>query len=396
MRKKTVLTALVTIGLFATSLAAMADDAKPESHDVAVGTSPAIVFDAKNKLHVVFEAKDHGNTNNDIFATESSDGGKTWTIPVDVSNTPGVSSQPAIALERNGALDVAWRDTSSDEDAADVYFSRSTDGGRTWTPPVDVSNTPGASSEPSVVAASDGTLHIIWSDTSKGTKNKDIYYSYSKDGGKTWGKDALLPAVDISNTAGSSSEPKLVIDSDDQLHAVWVDSTPGLTRPDVFASTLSQGHWTKPEDLSDNTRISSHPGVACGPNGKFYLVWSDSSKELHLADVWCMIGDEGKFGKQQNVSNTAGVSTQPFITADETGRVAIAWSDTSIEYNRPEVYVRTSHDKCKTLSHITDMSNTQGSSKHVQAAINRDRLYVVWEEDDERPGTHVMVSSVEF
>jgi hypothetical protein len=188
----------------------------------------------------------------------------------------------------------------------------------------------------------------------------------------------------------------VAVDDEDRVHVAWTDTTPGQTRPDIFYTSLFNGRWSKAVDLSDNTRISSHPGIACGPNGKVYLVWSDSSKELHLADVWCLVGEHGKFGKQQNVSNTAGVSTQPCIASDDTGRVVIAWSDTSIENNRPEVYIRTSRDKCVNLSHITDMSNTQGSSKNVQVLIKKDRLYVVWEEDDERSGTHLMLSATEF
>ena len=41
-----------------------------------------------------------------------------------------------------------------------------------------------------------------------------------------------------------------------------------------------------------------------------------------------------------------------------------------------------SHDKAASLSHLIDMSNTNGSSKYAQVAINRDRLFVIWEEDD--------------
>ncbi|HEY9760346.1 MAG TPA: sialidase family protein [Oculatellaceae cyanobacterium] len=407
MQKILAATLFVGAAAIVSSNFVLADDkekvVKPDSVTVAAGDSPSLKFDAKGHLHVAFgrAGKDaSGNQSSDVFITESEDGGKTWSAPVQISEALGRSSHPSLFVEKSGALDVAW---SSGDGDPDVYFSRSTDGGKTWAKPVDVSNTPGSSTEPALAASSDGTLHMVWCDTSKGARNKDVYYSYSKDLGKTWGKDPLQPAEDISNTPGVSSEPQVVVDDEDSVHVAWTDSTPGQTRPDIFYSSLSagsnssgNGKWTKPVDLSDNTRISSHPGIATGPNGKVYLVWSDSSKELHLADVWCMVGDHGKFGKQQNVSNTAGVSTQPCISGDDTGRVVISWSDTSIEYNRPEVYIRTSRDKCANLSHITDMSNTQGSSKNAHVVINKDRLYVIWEEDDERSGTHLMLSSTEF
>ena len=90
------------------------------------------------------------------------------------------------------------------------------------------------------------------------------------------------------------------------------------------------------------------------------------------------------------------MSTQPAIASDETGRVVVVWSDTSIESSRPEVYARVSHDKATTLSHVINMSDTEGSSKHAQVVISRDRFYVVWEEDGGSVTTDIMIGSSEF
>jgi len=411
-----------------TSLHAEEISPVPTRHEVVIGTSPQFVIDAKNHIHVLYEAaapqvapKTTPQTASQtasqstsqsassatslsasqatyvptILSIESTDNGKTWTEPVNVSKSTAASSQSTITLEKNGALDAAWCENIGDELKPDVFFARSVDGGKTWSKPVDVSTTPGESSYPSIAVASDNSLHLVWCDTSKGERNRDIYYASSSDGGKSWGKDSLLPAEDISNTAGFSSEPKIAIDDNDEIHVVWCDSTPGRTRPDIFYVYKFKGHWTKPQNLSSNDRISSHPAIACGPNGKVYLVWSDTARELHLADVWCSVGTDGSFGKPINISNTAGVSTQPTIAADETGRVAVIWSDICIEDGKPEVYARVSHDKAASLSHLIDMSNTKGSSKYAQVAINRDRMFVIWEEDD-GGRTHIMISSIIF
>jgi hypothetical protein len=363
----------------------------PESHEIALGTSPSLAIDAKNCLHVMFEGAQA-----DVFSCASFDRGKTWTEPVNVSNSPGISTQPEIIVEKSGALDVAWRELTVGEHNPDIFFSRSTDGGKIWSKPVDVSNSPGVSSQPALACASDDSIHLVWSDTSKGRKNQEIYYSYSKDGGQTWGKDSLMPAEDVSNTLGASSEPRIGIGADDIVHIVWTDSTSGKLRPDIFYTSKINDKFIKPIDLSDNTRVSAHPDIAMGPNSKVYLAWSDTSSELHLADVWYSVSENGQFAKAQNVSNTAGVSTQPVVAADETGRFVVAWSDTNIDNSRPEIYARVSHNKGATLSHIIDISNTQGGSKHARLAISQDRFYVVWEEDAGAVATKVMVRAVEF
>jgi hypothetical protein len=368
----------------------------PLKHEVGFGTSPQFVIDAKNDVHVLYEVAGSQTAGvSNIFSVESGDNGKTWSEPVNISNSTRAARQSTIALDKDGALDAAWCQDIGGESTPDVFFARSVDGGKTWSKPVDISNTPGESSYPSIAVASDKSLHVVWCDTSKGKRNRDIFYASSSDGGKTWGKDSQMLVEDISNTAGFSSEPKIAIDDNDEIHVVWCDSTPGRTRPDIFYVYKQKGQWTKPQNLSSNDRISSHPTIACGPDGKVYLAWSDSSREIHMADVWCIVGKDGSFGKAINVSNTSGVSTQPTVAADETGRAVIIWSDICIADGKPEVYARVSHDKLASLSHAIDMSNTNGSSKYAQVAINRDRFFVIWEEDD-GGRTHIMISSIVF
>jgi hypothetical protein len=358
--------------------------------------APQFVIDAKNRIHVLYELRGSQTAGvSNIFSVDSDDNGKTWSEPLNISNSTTAAMQSTIALDKDGALDAAWCQDTGSESKPDVFFARSVDGGKTWSKPVDISNTPGESSYPHISVASDKSLHVVWCDTTKGRRNRDIFYAESSDGGKTWGQSSLLRVEDISNTAGSSSEPKIAIDDNDEVHVVWCDSTPGRTRPDIFYVSKQKGQWTKPQNLSSNERISSHPSIACGPGGKVYLAWSDSSRELHMADVWCIIGKDGSFGKPINVSNTSGVSTQPTVAADETGRLVIVWSDICISDGKPEVYARVSHDKGASLSHLIDMSNTNGSSKYAQVAINRDRFFVIWEEDD-GGRTHIMISSVVF
>jgi hypothetical protein len=41
------------------------------------------------------------------------------------------------------------------------------------------SNTPGKSNAQKLVVIKSNSIHIVWCDTSKGTKNRDLYYSSS-------------------------------------------------------------------------------------------------------------------------------------------------------------------------------------------------------------------------
>jgi BNR repeat-like domain len=351
-------------------------------HDVAMGKSPAIASDSKGILHAAFEASENGKRVTDIFYTESSDKGKSWTTPIDVSKTPGISSHPDIAVEKNGAIDIVWTDTTPAPKSPDIFFVRSVDSGKTWTQSVDISNTPGMSTEPVVATSDNDCIHVVWSDTSKGEQNQDIYYTSSSDGGKKWGENPRLPAVDISNTPGVSSEPSIAAAADGAIHVAWVDTTPGRSHPDIFYAQHVHGTWSKALDISNSLRVSTHPGIAYG-KGKTFLCWSDNSRKENAPDIWCDVASKnGKFAKPINISSTPGVSSQPATAANENGRVGMVWSDTTTGVTTPHIFARVSLDSCEDFSSVLDLSEIAGASVHPDVTIAGDRMVVIWETTD--------------
>lgn len=79
-----------------------------------------------------------------IVISTSSDRGRTWTEPVNVdAGVPAGASQflPAMSVNRDGVVGVSWYDTRDTGNAFGyrVYFTASTDGGRTFVPAAPVS-----------------------------------------------------------------------------------------------------------------------------------------------------------------------------------------------------------------------------------------------------------------
>ena len=207
--------------------------------------------------------------------------------------------------------------------------------------------------EPILAIGADNSIHVVWQDTTKGPQNWEIYYSYSTDGGKSWGKAPAAPAEDISNTLECSSSPQVAADAEGQVHVVWLENLAGQPYSASCYTRKTKGAWTKPIKISSSTTISYCPGIACGSAGKIYAVWSDSDNfsENCNANVWCAIAEkDGQFTNVANISNTAGFYSKVSVAVDQYNHVAVVWSSLNSKITKPNIYAKTSDDWGKDFS----------------------------------------------
>lgn len=102
----------------------------------------------------------------------------------------------------DGNLYVVWAsDPAGTPDNSDVFFSRSTDGGATWSAQVQIGAGGGATDqfEPNVAVSDTGDVSVVWYDRrndSTNNTNIDVYTVFSSDGGATFG--SLVRVTDQS------------------------------------------------------------------------------------------------------------------------------------------------------------------------------------------------------
>jgi hypothetical protein len=118
-------------------------------------------------------------------------------------NPAGLLGQVWIAADRSSGptrsnVYVLCSVTNDPGNWANVMFSRSTNGGRTWNPPQRLNDDPATQHAchwfGTLSVAPDGRIDACWNDT-RHSANKslsELYYSWSDDGGRTWAPNRPL------------------------------------------------------------------------------------------------------------------------------------------------------------------------------------------------------------
>ena len=213
----------------------------------------------------------HGATRNGVFVRRSPDGGATWDAEAHAviaqPTQPGIpfEDKPYIAADNTnskyaGNLYIGWTEFRLDESV--ILFSRSTDGGQTWSTPITISTHHGLPRDDNGAVegftgavAPDGTLYVAWAD------GNSIAFTSSRDGGKTFAKSRSVIQTaplyfDVAGLDRANGFPQLDIDPrhgrKGLLYATWSDYRDGDIG--VYCATSDNGGktWTKPLRVNSN------------------------------------------------------------------------------------------------------------------------------------------------
>jgi hypothetical protein len=124
----------------------------------------------------------------DLMVWRSTDGGQTWSSGIKVNDVEGSARESlhAMVAGPKGELYTAWLDLRSK--GTQLFGAGSTDGGLTWSKDTQIYKSPSGSicncCHPSLTFAEDGKLYAMWRNDVDGSR--DLYFSVSTDGGKTF------------------------------------------------------------------------------------------------------------------------------------------------------------------------------------------------------------------
>jgi hypothetical protein len=156
-------------------------------------------------IYVVFAQADTATSNTNIWFKASTDGGRTWSARKKLNDDTTDLDQyfPGVSVAPNGRIDVVWHDFRSSATLQpgtdfngelywDLYHASSTDGGRTWSKNIRISDRSMHRNEgytfnsqyglmgPAAVASTNEAAHFAWADSRRGTvqqPTEDYYFT---------------------------------------------------------------------------------------------------------------------------------------------------------------------------------------------------------------------------
>jgi hypothetical protein len=244
---------------------------------------------------------------NGMIVNVSKDGGSTWTngtAAVNHENTvipfedkPGLVVDNAPASRWKGNVYLAWTrfdvyGSGNPEHRSQIYFTRSTDQGQTFSMPFRISDTGGdcLDSDNTVEGAvpavgPNGEVYVVWAGP------LGLVLDKSTDGGLTFGKDQVVGNIpggwdfDVEGLGRANGMPVTGVDLSNgrnrgRLYVNWIDARNGDADVFVMSSGNGGGTWSSPVRVNDdpvkNGKVQFFTWMAVDPvDGSINVVFYD-------------------------------------------------------------------------------------------------------------------------
>lgn len=327
---------------------------------------PSIMIDPKNTDHMVGGA----NIDNMYYST---DGGFTWTHDV-LTSSYGVWGDPVLIVDTAGAwyfFHLSNPPTGGNWIDRIVCQKKDTIGG-TWNNGtyMGLDGTKAQDKQWAVVDVTNNNIYVTWTqfdeyNSSSPDDKSNIHFSRSFDGGATWSEALRIneisgDCIDDDNTTEGAVP---AVGPNGEVYVAWAGPV-GL----VFDRSLDQGEtWLEEDiyigpfpggwayDIPGISRCNGLPITKCdlsgGPNhGTIYVNWTDQRNGIDDTDVWlCKSTDGGDTWSDPVRVNDDPPGKQQFFTwmdVDQvSGHLWFVWYDRrAYDDNNTDVYMAVSRD----------------------------------------------------
>jgi hypothetical protein len=341
----------------------------------------------------------------EILFARTADDGRTYTAPVRVSTASTViAAQPDIAVDAQGTITILWTQFDLERGTQDVFASRSVDRGQMFSVPMNISMTNStqlAAAQPAVGLDKNGNVYAVWTRAAFVARTQDIFYAVSTDGGKKFSDPLNISRGDQSSSL--FADPAILVDAAGVINIVYIQFSLSTFFQEVVLTRSTDGgkSFSRPTNASNILRIDAYavaPAVALDPAGNLAVIWTGIDEDKGEVDIYfARSTDQGRtFSTAINVSRTNSVGglivSGGSFSIDREGTIGVVWNDAT--QDNYEIFFSRSLDGGRTFSLPVNVSANQGLSAATRAlsgglfsepptimATGAGQMAIAWDDD---------------
>ena len=301
-------------------------------------------------------------------------------IEVDSNHQP-----PALAVGPGSEVLVSWSSAKAKPEgtlfASDLRLSRSTDGGRSFGPPLRVNDDrPISHSFEGLAVAGDGSALLAWIDSRDGQEKAGTYLArVAADGARVeaterLGEDTCVCCrVDLASSGG-------------RVAALWRKDFPGDVRDMVLALSSDGGRtFSAPALVHDDRWVMPgcpHRGgsAAIDARGRVFLLWYTEGRDGRPALLFASSPDGRTFAPPLRIDASDGsIPDHARLGVGSDGRLVAVWEEATAVRRR--IVARASSDGGRSFGPLETVSSAMKAYDPDLAVSPSGEFLVAWNEE---------------
>jgi hypothetical protein len=180
----------------------------------------------------------------------------------------------------------------------------------------------------------DGVIFAAWRHVYEGNI-RDIAFSRSSDAGRTFTPPVRVSQDDWVIHGCPENGPALAVDANHRIHVVWPTLVPGSTSASeptlglFYAMSEDGRHFTARQRIPTDG-VARHPQIAAGPRGDVIVVWDQQSNGTRrIALARAIVHRDGTASFVTQPIGDAAAAAYPIVAPVEDGAI-VAWTSGSM------------------------------------------------------------------
>lgn len=327
-----------------------------------------------------------------VYVSHSDDYGVTQSAPVKVNAEPESilgdgENRPKIVV-RKGVIYISYTQGLAKPMTGDIRFSRSTDGGKSFSVPVTVNDNREIISHrfDSLAVNGKGQVYIVWLDKrdqgvaeKRGEKynGSAIYYAVSDDGGATFRRN-----IKIADHVCECCRTAMAIDTDDHPVVTWRHIYDTNIRDHALVKLDGKMAPVRVSHENWNIAACPHhgPSLSIAADGVYHAAWF-SNAPGHQGLFYAHSADQGRtFSAPLHFGNIEAQPARPYVFSLGS-RVHLAWKE--FDGESTSIFGMRSADGGKSWSAPEKLASTSDMSDWPMLIGQNERVYLSWSSKNE-------------